>query len=180
MSRLADRIYECAFVPDLWPEVLAKLVQLSGALSGWLYISNGTDVRYTASSREARADLQPLIESGRFSRLERLNRLLRAKQPGFVPCHTLYSSLEEMRNDPAYRDMLYPRGMGWGSGLAITLPTGDDMVIALERAYDRGTAPRATIEPLTTIYPHWAGPRFVAPRRQLERAQAATQALALL
>lgn len=25
MSRLVDRIYECAFVPDLWPEILAEL-----------------------------------------------------------------------------------------------------------------------------------------------------------
>jgi len=180
MSRLVDRIYECAFVPDLWPQILAELAQLGGALSGWLYISNGSAVHWSASSQEARADLRPLIESGQFTRLERLNRLLRAKQTGFVPDHTLYSSLEEMRNDPAYRDLLYPRGMGWASGLAMVLPTGDDMVIGLERAYDQGPATPAVIESLNAVHPHLARASFVAARMQLERARAATQALALL
>jgi DNA-binding CsgD family transcriptional regulator len=180
MSQLVDRIYESAFVPELWPEILVKLAQLGGALSGWLCISNGEVVRWAASSQEARADLRPLIESGQFTRLDRLNRLLRAKQTGFVPDHTLYGSLEEMRNDPAYRDMLYPRGMGWAAGLAIVLPTGDDMAIALERAYDQGPTPPAVIEVLNTVHPHLARASFVAARMQMERARAATQALALL
>jgi len=180
MSRLVDRIYESAFVPDLWPEILVKLAQLGGAMSGWLYISNGNAVRWTASSEEARADLRPLMESGQFTRLERLKRLLRAKQTGFVADHTLYSSLEEMGNDPAYRDMLYPRGMGFAAGLAIVLPTGDDMAIALERAYDQGPVPPAVIESLNAVHPHLARASFVAARLQLERARAASQALALL
>jgi DNA-binding CsgD family transcriptional regulator len=179
MSELVDLIYECAFVPDLWPEVLAKLVQLDGALSGWLCISNGNVVRWAASSEEARADLRPLMESGWIPRSERFNRLLRAKQTGFIPDSTLYTP-EEMRDDPAYRDMLYPRGMGWASATAIALPTGDDMVIALERAYDQGSASSAVLETLNEVHAHLARASFVAARLLLERAQAATQALALL
>jgi DNA-binding CsgD family transcriptional regulator len=180
MSRLVDRIYECAFVPDVWPEVLANLVQLGGAMSGWLYVSNGKVVRWTASSQEARADLKPLMESGQFTRLERLKRLLRAKQTGFVPDSTLYSSVEEMRNDPAYRDILYPRGMGWGTGLAIALPTGDDMAMSLERAFDKGSASPAELDALNAVYSHLVRAAFVAARMQLERAQAAAQTLGLL
>jgi DNA-binding CsgD family transcriptional regulator len=180
MSRLVDRIYECAFVPNLWPEILVKLAQLGGALSGWLCISNGNVVGWSASSEEARADLRPLMESGWIPRSERFNRQLRAKQTGFVPDNTLYDTPEEMRNDPAYRDMLYPRGMGWASGTAIALPTGDDMVIALERAYDQGPASPAVIETLNTVHPHLARASFVAARMRLERARAATEALALL
>src|SRR5207302_5643965 len=180
MSRLVDRIYECAFVPDLWPEFLVKLAQLGGALSGWLCISNGNVLRWTASSEEARADLRPLMESGWITRSDRFNRQLRAKQTGFVPDNTLYNSLEEMRNDPAYRDMLYPRGMGWASGTAIALPAGDDMLIALERAYDQGPTPPAVIASLNTVHAHLARASFVAARMQMERARAASQALALL
>src|SRR5579871_894999 len=180
MSRLVDRIYECAFVPDLWPEILAELVQLGGALSGWLCISNGNVVRWTASSEQARSDLRPLMESGWIPRSERFNRLLRAKQTGFIPDDTLYSSPEEMRNDPAYRDMLYPRGMGWSSATAIALPTGDDMVISLERAYDQGSASPAVLETLNAVHSHLARASLVSARMQLERARAASQALALL
>src|SRR6201996_3562388 len=179
MSRLVDRIYECAFMPDIWPEILAELSQLGGALSGWLCISNGTVVRWSASSKEARADLQPLMESGWIPRSERFNRLLRAKQTGFIPDSILYTP-EEMRNDPAYRDMLHPRGMGWASATAIALPTGDDMVIALERAYDQGSASSAVLDTLNEVHPHLARASFVAARMHLERAQAAAQVLALL
>lgn len=179
MSRLFDRIYECAFVPDLWPEILAELAQLGGALSGWLCISNGNVVRWSASSEEARSDLQPLMDSGWIPRSERFNRLLRAKQTGFIPDSILYTP-EEMSNDPAYRDMLHPRGMGWASATAIVLPTGDDMVIALERAYDQGSASSAVLGSLNEVHSHLARASFVAARMQLERARAASQALALL
>ena len=120
------------------------------------------------------------MESGWIPRSERFNRLLRAKQTGFIPDSTLYSSLEEMQNDPAYRDMLHPRGMGWASATAIALPTGDDMVIALERAYDQGSASPEVFETLNGLYSHLARASFVAARMQLERARAATQTLGLL
>src|ERR1043165_4922210 len=119
------------------------------------------------------------MDSGWIPRSERFNRLLRAKQTGFIPDSILYTP-EEMRNDPAYRDMLYPRGMGWASATAIALPTGDDMVIALERAYDRGSASTAGLKSLNEVQPHLARAALVAARMQLERARAATQALALL
>jgi DNA-binding CsgD family transcriptional regulator len=119
------------------------------------------------------------MDSGWIPRSERFNRLLRAKQTGFIPDSILYTP-EEMSNDPAYRDMLRPRGMGWASATAIALPTGDDMVIALERAYDQGSAPPAVIETLNEVHAHLARASYVAARMQLERARAATQALALL
>jgi DNA-binding CsgD family transcriptional regulator len=180
MSRLVDRIYECAFMPDHWSGVLAELAQLGGALSGWLCISNGNVVGWAASSKEAREDLRPLMESGWIPRSDRFKRQIRAEQTGFIPDRMLYNSLEEMQNDPAYRDMLYPRGMGWASGTAIALPTGDDMLIALERAYDQGSASSAELAALNELHSHLARAAFVAARLQLERARAASQALALL
>jgi hypothetical protein len=85
-----------------------------------------------------------------------------------------------MGNDPAYRDMLHPRGMGWASATAIPLPTGDDMVIALERAYDQGSASSAVLDALNEVHSHVARASFVAARMQLERARAAAETLALL
>ena len=180
MSRLVERIYECAFVPDFWPEILAELADLGGALSGWLCISNGDVVHWSASSEDARNDLRPLMESGWIPRSERLNRLLRAKQTGFVPDNTLYNTLEEMRDDPAYRDILYPRGMGWASATAIPLPTGDDMAISLERAYDQGPASSEVIQALNEMHAHVARASLVAARMQLQQARIASETLALL
>ena len=179
MSQLVDRIYECAFVPDLWPEILAELVQLDGALVGWLCISNGNVIRWSASSEQAGAVLRPLMESGWIPRSERFKRAPHAKHTGFISDRILYTP-EEMGNDPAYRDLLYPRGLGWASLTTFTLPTGDDMAIVLERAYDKGSASPAVLESLNEVHAHLARASFVAARMQLERAQAASQAFALL
>jgi DNA-binding CsgD family transcriptional regulator len=179
MSRLVERIYECAFVPDFWPEILAELADLGGALSGWLCISNGDVVHWSASSEDARNDLRPLMESGWIPRSERFNRLLRAKQTGFIPDSILYTP-EEMGDDPAYRDILRPRGLGWASATAIPLPTGDDMVIALERAYDEGSASPAVIQALNEVHAHLARASLVAARMQLQQARLASQTLALI
>jgi DNA-binding CsgD family transcriptional regulator len=119
------------------------------------------------------------MDSGWIPRSERFNRLVRAKHAGFIPDNILYKP-GEMENDPAYRDMLYPRGMGWASATAIVLPTGDDMVIALERAYDQGSASPAVLATLNEVHSHLARASFVAARLQLERARAASQTLALL
>src|SRR5262249_20730102 len=156
-----------------------KLVQLDGGLSGWLCISNGNVVRWAASSEEARNDLRPLMDSGWIPRSDRFNRLLRAKHTGFIP-DSILCKPGEMENDPAYRDMLYPRGMGWASATAIVLPTGDDMVIALERTYDQGSASPAVLAALNEVHSHLARAAFVAARMQLERARVASQTLALL
>jgi len=76
--------------------------------------------------------------------------------------------------------MLRPRGMGWASATAIPLPTGDDMVISLERSYDEGSASPAVFQTLNEMHPHLARASFVAARMQLERARAASQTLALI
>jgi DNA-binding CsgD family transcriptional regulator len=70
--------------------------------------------------------------------------------------------------------------MGWASATAIALPTGDDMVIALERAYDQGSASPAALANLNEVHSHLARASFVAARMHLERARAASQTLALL
>jgi DNA-binding CsgD family transcriptional regulator len=54
------------------------------------------------------------------------------------------------------------------------------MVIALERAYDQGSASPAVLETLNEVHCHLARASFVAARMQLERARAASQVFALL
>jgi DNA-binding CsgD family transcriptional regulator len=54
------------------------------------------------------------------------------------------------------------------------------MVIALERAYDQGSASSAELATLNEVHAHLARASFVAARMQLERARAASQTLALL
>lgn len=61
---LVDRIYECAFVPEMWPEVLGELAKIAGASAGVLHISDGETHRATASSLTARVTIAPIVKTG--------------------------------------------------------------------------------------------------------------------
>jgi DNA-binding CsgD family transcriptional regulator len=179
MSQLVDRIYECAFVPDLWRTLLADLANVGGARVGWLCVSNGPTLNCVASTDQGQRLLQPLIDSGWILRSERLRRLLHATKTGFVTESDVYAP-DEIANDLAYRNVLYPAGLGWASATAISLPTGDTLVMAMERNYAEGPPSADVIQALNDLHPHLARASLVAARLHLERARAASQTLALI
>src|ERR1700719_136134 len=49
-QELIDRIYECAFVPELWPDVLDELAKIAGARGGFLFAANKEVLNWTASA----------------------------------------------------------------------------------------------------------------------------------
>jgi DNA-binding CsgD family transcriptional regulator len=179
MPHLIDRIYECAFVPELWPGILGDLASLGGARNGWLCISNDSVLHWAASSERARAFLEPLMESGWIPQSERMARLLRARQTGFLSDSSIYTP-EEMAMDPAYRDLMRPVGLGWAAATAIPLPTGDNLAIVLEREYVNGPPPPSVLQSLNEIHSHLARTSLVAARLQVERARVASEAMAMI
>jgi hypothetical protein len=133
---LVDRIYECSLVPELWPGVLDELAKIAGAIAGWLCVSNAGIQHWDASTELAREVLRPMFESGSIERVERFARLLGTRHSGFLVDHDIYTE-EELANDPSYRDLLRPLGLGWASATTIIFPTGDKLAIVLEREYGR-------------------------------------------
>jgi DNA-binding CsgD family transcriptional regulator len=176
-SQLVDRIYECCFVPELWPAVLGELATIADARAGFLFLSNADIHHFACSSEVGTAAIKPLVTSGWVARSERFARLIAARNFGFFPDTDMYTE-EEKHSDPFYRDIMFPRGLGHGVGLSIPLPTGDRFSIGLEREYSRGPAGPVTIQKLDLLRPHVARSALMAARLQLERAQAAADALA--
>jgi DNA-binding CsgD family transcriptional regulator len=176
-SLLIDRIYECAFVPELWTDVLRDLAEISVARAGFLFISNGDIHHWTASTAIGMEALKPLVESGWIARSERFARLLAFCHSGFLSDSAIYESEEAKAVDPFYRDILYPRGLGRAAGTTIQLPTGDRFSIALERENARGPVENAAIDRLDELRPHLARAALMSARLQLERARMASETL---
>jgi DNA-binding NarL/FixJ family response regulator len=178
-ARLSDQIYECSFVPESWPRVLGQLAALAEARAGFLFVSNN-DIHHWTSSTDAGVEaLEPLVKSGWVAQCERFKRVRATRHSGFVTEPDLYAP-EEFRNDPFYRDILYPRGLGWATGTAIELPTGDTFTISLERDYVRGPVEPRHIQALDELRPHIARSALMSARLQLERARAASATLAAI
>jgi DNA-binding CsgD family transcriptional regulator len=176
---LIDSLYECAFVPEQWPEALGGLAEIAKARTGFLYVSKGDVHRWASSNSIGVEAVKPLIESGWVARSERFRRLLAARDSSFLTEADLYPG-GDPSGDPAYRDVIYPRGLGHCAATVVTLPTGEDLSIALEREFVRGPVEPQAIAMLNAIRPHLARAATMSARLQLERARATTQVLEAL
>ena len=165
-------------LPELWPGVLDRLAEIAGARGGLLFAANHRVVNWTCSdvSRErmtrfAGTDL--IVHSSRLDRVVRLNHA------GFVRDNDHYTE-EEMAGDPLYRDFLWPGGMGFAAATAIAAPTGDVVILSLERERARGPVELDAIPQLDALRPHIARSALLSARLHLERARVASETLGLL
>jgi DNA-binding CsgD family transcriptional regulator len=177
--QLIDRIYECAFAPERWPEVLLQCAKIAHARIGWLMVVEPDRDRCTASNAAALEGLLPLMESRVASRSERLKRACDLPHAGFVREIDFYPN-EEFRSDSFYRDHIYPRGLGWCAGATFVLPTRERLLICLERDYERGPVESEVLQQLDVLRPHLARSAVMAARLGIEQARIAGETLALI
>lgn len=180
-AKLIERIYESAFAPETWPDVLADFAKIADARAGWMFISNSGKVRgWTASSAWARDGMAPFFWSGHVNRSDRMKRLLGARRSGFVTEYDIYTP-EEWERDPdnvRFRTI----GLGWATGTVISLPTEESFGVVLEREYARGpmALEHERITRLDELRPHLARSALIAARLQMDRARVAGKTLAAL
>ena len=174
-TELIDRIYECSFVPELWPGVLDGLAQLSDSRGGLLFSARDRVLKWTASSN-LNDIFRAYVEDGWFSRCPRRVCLFGRSLPAFFVEHDFWTQ-EQLDSNPIYRDFFRPHGLGWSAGTGLQLPTGDHIVFSIEREHSRGPIEKARVEALNDLRSHLARSAFVAARLGLQRARGAKEAL---
>jgi DNA-binding CsgD family transcriptional regulator len=191
MEDLIDRIYEAAAVPEFWPAVLDDL---TAAASGFATIMSTSrrlgnprssappgcalgkgDWRWMASRDGVDLTRQYFAEKWQ-QRTDRMDRLIRAQHPGFMGDLDIYAP-GELDREAIFTDFLWPRGLGWGVGTAIPVPTGDLLVFDIERRREAGPVEPETVRRLDMFRPHLARAGFLSCRLAFERMRAAVLAL---
>ena len=175
---LIDRIYECAVLPELWPAVLERLARIADARGG-LFVAIAPDrSRWTASA--SMTDSMAVMMGGNWlARGGRLGRLRAGAHAGFVTETDMYTA-DEMAADPFYRDLLWKCGLGWGAGMLTPLPTGETLLLSVERDRAAGPVEAAAVRQLDGLRPHLARAALLAARLHLEHARAAAETLAMV
>ncbi len=172
---LIDRIYECAFVPDLWPGALDSLAGLADARGGvMLAVDPDTSIPRWAASDSLRDFVAAFVAGGWLSKGRRLAAT--SSHAGFVT----ESSEEVVAAQPMYRDFLRPLGLGWAAGAAFPMPTGDIIMISVERDFARGRVEHEVVRQLDALRPHLARSALLSARLRLERARAVSDTLGAL
>ena len=177
---LIDRIYECALIPELWPQVLSEVAAIASARGGLLFAANPEAgiLRWTASEA-LREDMASYVEDGWLTRGARLENLRAAQHSGFVVEDDIFSR-PALAADPTYRDFLRPRGLGWAAGTALSLPTHDILVLSMEREYARGPVEPEAVGRLDELRPHLARSALLSARLQMEQARTVSEILGQL
>jgi hypothetical protein len=86
-------------------------------------------------------------------------------------------TLEEMDQDPSFRDLLRPRGFGWCGGFLVQVPSDDMLLFSVERRFVDGPIESSAVSQLNALRPHLARAAMMSARLRLERAQGMAESL---
>lgn len=175
---LIDRIYECSFVPELWPEVLDELAVMVQARGGQLFAVRDKVMSWITSSNLTEI-FQAYVSEGYFARCGRKVCLFTQSQPSFL-AEFDYWTPEQLDANEIYRDFFRPRGLGWSASTGLAMPTQDNIVFTVERDFARGPVEPEKIAALNELRPHLARAALMAARLGMRSAKGASDTLATM
>lgn len=167
---LIDVIYEAAHIPELWPSLLDRLSELTGAWGGMLFTVTPEATRWIASPQTEKF-FADFLADGWMAKNPLVERGVRRNHAGFLTDLDLFT-LKELDAEPMY-DFMRQTGGGWHLGTAIAVPNGDTLVVNIERRHAQGTFLREQAEHLDLYRPHLARAAMLAARYTQSRYEAA-------
>ena len=96
------------------------MAEIASARTGFLFLSRDEIHNWTSSTEVGQEAMKPLVDSGWIARSERFLRFTATRHAGFLSDMAIYTA-DEMKADPFYRDILYPRGLGWAATGVMTV-----------------------------------------------------------
>lgn len=165
-------------MPELWQGVLIDFARLTGADDATLFATRGSNIVNWVSS-SARFDELVTAFVKHEGALERTRRLLSKDHAGFVQDQDVFTP-EELKEHPAFREILLPRGYSAGIATTILSPSGDTLVVHAEFGVGRRAASAAEVDRLDRLRPHFARAALLSARLDMQRAQAAAATLAMI
>jgi DNA-binding CsgD family transcriptional regulator len=170
VHQLIADIYQAAAVPETWPDVLHSLGDIARAPGAILLTAGPHDVRWVAS-RGAHDDMLAFMEGRWYEHNTRQPRLLAAQHAGFLRDVDIFPSLEAVQDDYLVREFFRPRGLGWGLGTVIPVPSGDMLIFSIDRLFSLGPVEQEAVAQLDLLRPHLARAALLSSRLGLQRAQ---------
>jgi DNA-binding CsgD family transcriptional regulator len=175
---LINEIYEAAVLPENWRGVLDRLAEIANA-EGTLLFAAGPGVPRWISSDAIHDIMVEWTQSKWFLDNPRGQRLVPIPEPRFLT-DLDGLTIEEIDTSDFYTELLRPRGLGWCVGTSIRSPSGDTLVLSIEKAHHQGPVPRAVAERLDELRPHLARAAVLSGRLGLERAKTAVATLEMI
>lgn len=177
---LVDQIYEAAANPDLWPQVMHHL---GGAVhgAGGIILTRRSDAwlgwRYSAAMAPG---AEAYMTGPAVAQTQSTARLLAVNCAGFITEQEAFADDEEYLADSLMTEWGTPAGLHHAAVTAIHVPTGDLVVVQINRRVGQPQFDSDDISRLDAFRPHLARAGLLGARWRLERLRAASEALALI
>lgn len=176
-DEIADDIYEAAFDPGRWTQVIDGLSVSGGADSGSMMVfDNIRPVKSLATGRSAELWAK-LTEAGHWKQDRRIPFFFANPLSGFVVADE-YFTPEIVHDETAMLGRAL--GLDQQAGTIIPMPTGELVVLVLNRLSEKGRFDPSAIAALNRLYPHFARSAHLAARLGMERAHSTVAALQAL
>lgn len=174
---LLDRIYDAAFAPDLWQQIIEDLSVLSNAASGNLIIFDNIRPVIRVGTGLSQAALESFSQST-WRQGTRIQHFRAHPFTGFVSARH-YFDYESDQPSPELR-LWRQQGLGDQLGTMIDTASGEIAVFAFDRLASSGPFERRDLNALDRVYPHLARSIDIASRLGSVRADASVAALSAL
>jgi DNA-binding CsgD family transcriptional regulator len=181
-QNLTDRIYEAAFVPEIWPRALQELAERSNSAAGTFGIfgADPGSVKFVATDL-IRPVWEDIDAAGAWATSDTIRHIVHTLLPPSTFIYDAdYFPKEALEGNQVRISRTRPMGIGGEVGYFSALPTGEVMLIAVERWLHNDRPSAQDLETLNAYRPHIARAGMVATRLRLERAQATVSALEAL
>jgi len=174
-SAVVDQIYEAAFLPENWYPLLDHMAEKTGAQGTSLVSTSAPNTKWLASA--ALEDMKiKMIDEGWYRYNTRTDKLLSIEHHGFVNEADFFSE-QDYNTMPIFTGMMQPLGYGFGTSTFISTPSGEKIIVAVEKKKATGAVERAAIDYLDQLRPHLARAAMMSSRLEFERINAAVEAL---
>jgi DNA-binding CsgD family transcriptional regulator len=175
---LVDEIYEAGVVPEHWPQVFDRLAGMADAEGTMLFAVAPGAPRFISSAK-IHDRIDRWTKSPFAQRNPRSDRLIPPDETRFLTDLDKFT-LDELEAESFYTDILRPSGLGWCAGTSVRAPSGDTLVLSIEKAWAKGPVPRAVADQLDELRPHLARAAVLAGRLGFERARTAVATLEMI
>lgn len=171
--------YEAAVLPELWPQVLSRVGEISGSAGGALVCLNERGVNIVCAPALDRVRDRILAEGymSRSGRAQGVVTMGLVGIPRFLNEDDWYADAADAARDPIVAEVFRPEGFGWAAGWIQSLPHGDTVIMNVEQYWDRGPIKDAALARLDQLYPVFARAAVLGARSQFQRVRASVDTL---
>lgn len=173
---LIDRIYEAAFQPDCWQDVLHDVGERAGSNAGVVFVFD--DMRPVQHKATPVVAEVAQFSADHWRESPRVSWLQKKPMIGFFIANSHFPA-ELMASDPC-RVYMVEAGLDSEAVATVPLPSGELLAYGFPKLRRDGVHSEADVETLNSLLPHLARAGLMSARLGFEHARGTTNALQMI